>query len=180
VGCPIRRSTDRSSVTSSLWLIAGSNVFHRLSMPSHPPCALIGLTTPTKRRGDRRSKPTIPRRSRSAVHALESMNAPSKILRRKSVVSRRTVHHIQDEHPAADPKNRRPIPAQYATRYSTRPRLQDGNQSQRRRLNKSVEGKAGPKSARRYPVVKEPGVFWDQPGVGRSPLSRLVPRSGLG
>lgn len=33
-------------VTSSLRLIAGSNVLHRLSTPSHPPCALLGLTTP--------------------------------------------------------------------------------------------------------------------------------------
>ena len=50
VGFPIRRSTDHSLVTSSLWLIAGSNVLHRLSTPRHPPCALSRLITPTCRR----------------------------------------------------------------------------------------------------------------------------------
>jgi hypothetical protein len=59
VGCPIRRSTDHCLVTGSLWLIAGSNVLHRLSMPSHPPCALSGLITPTGRedRTDHRRTP---------------------------------------------------------------------------------------------------------------------------
>lgn len=41
VGCPIRRSRDRSLVTGSFWLIAGSRVLHRLSTPRHPPCALV-------------------------------------------------------------------------------------------------------------------------------------------
>ena len=46
-GCPIRRSQDRSSVTSSPRLIAGSYVLHRLLTPRHPPCALVRLATPT-------------------------------------------------------------------------------------------------------------------------------------
>jgi hypothetical protein len=41
MGCPIRTSTDHSSVTSSLWLFAGSHVLHRLWTPRHPPCALM-------------------------------------------------------------------------------------------------------------------------------------------
>lgn len=49
VGFPIRKSIDHSSVTSSLWLIAGSNVLHRLLTPRHPPCALSRLITPTCR-----------------------------------------------------------------------------------------------------------------------------------
>ena len=49
-GCPIRRSQDQSSVTSSSGLIAGSNVLHRLSTPRHPPCALSSLTVPTSTR----------------------------------------------------------------------------------------------------------------------------------
>ena len=47
LGCPIRRSQDRSLVTSSPGLIAGSYVLHRLSTPRHPPCALPSLATPT-------------------------------------------------------------------------------------------------------------------------------------
>lgn len=46
-GCPIRISTDHSSVTSSLWLFAGSYVLHRLLTPRHPPCALSRLITST-------------------------------------------------------------------------------------------------------------------------------------
>ena len=49
-GCPIRKSQDHSSVTSSSGLIAGSHVLHRLSTPRHPPCALIDLVTPTRTR----------------------------------------------------------------------------------------------------------------------------------
>jgi hypothetical protein len=51
-GCPIRKSQDQSSVTSSLGLIAGSYVLHRLSTPRHPPCALDGLTVLTPPRHD--------------------------------------------------------------------------------------------------------------------------------
>ena len=50
VGCPIQKSQDHSLVTSSPGLIAGSNVFHRLLTPRHPPYALIGLIVPTKPR----------------------------------------------------------------------------------------------------------------------------------
>ena len=46
-GFPIQRSTDQSLFASSLWLIAGYNVFHRLSMPRHPPYALSSFITPT-------------------------------------------------------------------------------------------------------------------------------------
>ena len=53
-GCPIRKSQDQSSVTSSPGHIAGSNVLHRLSTPRHPPCALIHLITPTRFRQQRR------------------------------------------------------------------------------------------------------------------------------
>lgn len=41
VGCPIRKSQDQCSVTSSSGLIAGSYVLHRLLTPRHPPCALM-------------------------------------------------------------------------------------------------------------------------------------------
>src|SRR6187397_1991499 len=44
LGCPIRKSTDRSLFASSPWLIAGYNVLHRLVPPRHPPYALIHLT----------------------------------------------------------------------------------------------------------------------------------------
>ena len=46
-GFPIQKSTDQSLFASSLWLIAGYNVFHRLSMPRHPPYALSSFITPT-------------------------------------------------------------------------------------------------------------------------------------
>ena len=41
-GCPIRRSTG-SLLSSKPWLIAGSYVLHRLSVPRHPPHALSSL-----------------------------------------------------------------------------------------------------------------------------------------
>ncbi len=44
-GFPIRKSPDRSLVTDSPGLIAGSYVLHRLLVPRHPPCALINLAT---------------------------------------------------------------------------------------------------------------------------------------
>ena len=46
VGCPIRKSRDRSLVTSSPGLIAGSYVLHRLLTPRHPPCALTRSRQP--------------------------------------------------------------------------------------------------------------------------------------
>ena len=49
-GFPIRRSQDRSLVTSSPGLIAGSHVLHRLLTPRHPPHALSSLITPTNNR----------------------------------------------------------------------------------------------------------------------------------
>ncbi len=49
-GCPIRKPQDQSSVTSSLGLIAGSYVLHRLLTPRHPPHALNHLTTSTTSR----------------------------------------------------------------------------------------------------------------------------------
>ena len=49
-GFPIQKSTDRSLFASSPWLIAGYNVFHRLSMPRHPPYALNSFITPTSNR----------------------------------------------------------------------------------------------------------------------------------
>jgi hypothetical protein len=45
VGFPIQTSPDQSLVGSSPRLFAASYVFHRLSMPRHPPCALNNLTT---------------------------------------------------------------------------------------------------------------------------------------
>ena len=62
VGCPIQRSQDHSSVTNSPGLIAGSHVFHRLWTPSHPPSALVGLITPTRRRVLFRQQPVGPTR----------------------------------------------------------------------------------------------------------------------
>ena len=44
VGFPIRKSPDQSLFASSPKLIAGYHVFRRLSLPRHPPCALIRLT----------------------------------------------------------------------------------------------------------------------------------------
>ncbi len=41
-GCPIRRSTD-TLASRYPWLIAGSYVLHRLSVPRHPPQALSSL-----------------------------------------------------------------------------------------------------------------------------------------
>lgn len=51
-GCPIRKSQDQGSVTSSPGLIAGSYVLHRLSTPRHPSSALDDLVMPTDRRTD--------------------------------------------------------------------------------------------------------------------------------
>ena len=45
MGFPIQTSPDHSLVGSSPRLFAASYVFHRLSMPRHPPCALNNLTT---------------------------------------------------------------------------------------------------------------------------------------
>ena len=53
---PLRAGFPHSEIpgsglaSSSPGLIAGSHVFHRLSTPRHPPCALGGLITPTTRR----------------------------------------------------------------------------------------------------------------------------------
>src|SRR6266699_6366579 len=44
-GFPIRKYPDRSLVTDSPGLIAGSYVLHRLLVPRHPPCALNNLAT---------------------------------------------------------------------------------------------------------------------------------------
>ena len=55
-GFPIRRSQDQTLVSSSLGLIAGIHVLHRLSTPRHPPHALVRLITPTS---DRPSRPTF-------------------------------------------------------------------------------------------------------------------------
>ena len=49
-GCPIRRSQDRSLVTGSLGLIAGSHVLHRISTPRHSPYALGNFIAPTRSR----------------------------------------------------------------------------------------------------------------------------------
>src|SRR3984893_1647684 len=42
-GFPIRRSTDRSLVDSSPWLISATHVLHRHLAPRHPPLALCSL-----------------------------------------------------------------------------------------------------------------------------------------
>src|SRR4029079_17196273 len=42
-GFPIRRSTDRSLVDGSPWLIAVTHVLHRHLAPRHPPLALCSL-----------------------------------------------------------------------------------------------------------------------------------------
>ena len=42
-GFPIRRSTDRSLVDGSPWLIAATHVLHRHLAPRHPPLALCSL-----------------------------------------------------------------------------------------------------------------------------------------
>jgi hypothetical protein len=44
-GFPIRKSTDQRLVTGFPWLIAGSHVLRRLSMPRHPPYTLSSLIT---------------------------------------------------------------------------------------------------------------------------------------
>ena len=43
VGFPIRKSRDRRMVSFSPGLIAAAHVLHRLSVPRHPPCALVLL-----------------------------------------------------------------------------------------------------------------------------------------
>lgn len=68
VRCRIQRSTDRSLVTGSLWLIAGSHVFHRLWTPRHPPCALSGLIASTKRRSTRPLRAASPVIDRHGDH----------------------------------------------------------------------------------------------------------------
>lgn len=180
MGFPIQKSTDHSSVTSSLWLIAGSNVFHRLLMPSHPPHALIGLTTPTKRRGIRSpAKPTHQHndKSRRAVHALDCMNGSSKISRSINLVSRRTAHQVQDEqsnHTALG-RLRSSIPALNATRYSTRPRLQDGKSVPRPTTQQVSKGKDGAKIC---PSISSFQRARNTPGSTRNiskPLSRGFP-----
>ena len=45
-------------------LIAGCHVFHRLSMPRHPPCTLKNFTTPTD---SRKLRPALPTRFRGPV-----------------------------------------------------------------------------------------------------------------
>ena len=45
VGFPIRKSTDRSLVSGSPWLIAATHVLRRLLEPRHPPHALSSLVT---------------------------------------------------------------------------------------------------------------------------------------
>ena len=57
-GFPIQKSTDRSLFASSPWLIAGYNVFHRLSMPRHPPYALSSFINPTSNRQQNR-RPSV-------------------------------------------------------------------------------------------------------------------------
>ena len=44
-GCPIRKSSDQSSLSSSPKLIAASHALHRLPAPRHSPCALSSLTS---------------------------------------------------------------------------------------------------------------------------------------
>ena len=44
VGFPIQKSPGQRLVATSPELIAGSNVFHRLQLPRHPPYALSRLT----------------------------------------------------------------------------------------------------------------------------------------
>ncbi len=64
-GFPIQKSTDRSLFASSPWLIAGYNVFHRLSMPRHPPYALSSFITPTSnRQQNQRSSASVTHRGR--------------------------------------------------------------------------------------------------------------------
>ena len=60
-GFPIQKSSGHSSVTSSLRLIAGSNVFHRLWTPRHPPCALHGLVVPPRPRSQAKGAELDPR-----------------------------------------------------------------------------------------------------------------------
>ena len=48
-GFPIRRSTDRSLIGSSPWLIAAIHVLHRHLAPRHPPLALCSLKSHTPR-----------------------------------------------------------------------------------------------------------------------------------
>ena len=43
-GCPIRKSTDHRSFSSSPWLIAAYHVLLRSPLPRHPPYALSSLT----------------------------------------------------------------------------------------------------------------------------------------
>ena len=81
-GFPIRRSTDRSLVGGSPWLIAATHVLHRHLAPRHPPLALCSLEssrcscslcssqgavrqrrTPRSRRGDVHAAPADPKKA---------------------------------------------------------------------------------------------------------------------
>ncbi len=48
-GFPIRRSTDRSLVDGSPWLIAVTHVLHRHLAPRHPPLALCSLESSSEK-----------------------------------------------------------------------------------------------------------------------------------
>src|SRR5690606_31249910 len=58
-GFPIRKSTDQRLVTGFPWLIAGSHVLHRLSMPRHPPYTLSSLITFIDHRHSSRNHPLV-------------------------------------------------------------------------------------------------------------------------
>ena len=166
VGCPIRKSQDHSSVTSSPGHIAGSNVLHRLSTPSHPPCALIGLTTPTNRRD--KSRPS----TEATVHALVRIHDAPRYGAIRCVTANRS--HQPGRTPDGLPKGMsHRDQLSNATRYSyiNGPAYKTEIQSQSNDST-SRRGKGGAKSARRYPVVKEPGLARDQPRLSRPPPSR--------
>ena len=56
-GFPIRRSTDQRVLAPPQWLIATCYVLHRLSVPRHPPNALIALDPKLLKRHAQRQVP---------------------------------------------------------------------------------------------------------------------------
>ena len=95
VGFPIQKSPGHSLVADSPKHIAGSHVFHRLSMPRHPPHTLSNLTTiidhrrpaltpcdldgKLLRRDYNSSEPLIPGRGKRLLSAFGAPNRSTKV-----------------------------------------------------------------------------------------------------
>ncbi len=101
-GFPIRRSTDRSLVGGSPWLIAATHVLHRHLAPRHPPLALCslessrcscslcssqGAVSAQKRIGPRRGADTLRRRAQKRTGQGPHKGAPEPFLQNGIVMT---------------------------------------------------------------------------------------------